>query len=198
MGGGKGGDTMSRLVRMVCLQALGLAPALSAMATDNDCIISNNPAVSKESGPGAEITVGIESRGCVDKTASIVGAQAEPAAHDTDPDSVVGKTWQWEASITPVEKVTVPNPERYTILLTKDGKLQARFDCNRGGGDYRMSEGRLSFGPMLSTRMACPQDSLAGSFMSDLAKVNSFFIQDGKLFLKLEGDNGVMHFCPLP
>jgi len=182
---------------MVCLLALGLVPALSAMAANDDCIISNDPALSK-SGTGAEATVGIESSGCAEKKVGDVGGQAEPAAHDTDPGSVVGKTWQWEASITPVEKMTVPNPERYTILLTKDGKLQARFDCNRGGGDYKISAGRLSFGPMRSTRMACPPDSLDGFFMNDLAKVNSFFVQDGKLFLELEGNSGTMHFCPFP
>jgi heat shock protein HslJ len=198
MEGGEGGATMRRLLRMVCFLALGLAPSLSAMATDNDCIISDDSALSKESGPGAEISVGNESRCCVDKKAGDVGNQADPAAHETDPGSVVGKTWQWAASITAVEKVTVPNPDRYTILLTKDGKLQARFDCNRGGGDYKVSAGRLSFGPMLSTRMACPPDSLDGFFMSGLAKVNSFFVQDGKLFLELEGDGGTMHFCPAP
>ncbi len=194
MEGGKGGAVMRRLLKMVCLLALGLAPALSAMAENDDCIISNEPAPSKESGTSVEATVGIESRVCVEKKAGDVGAQAKPATHDTDPGSVVGKTWQWEGSITPVEKMTVPNPERYTILLTKDGKLQARFDCNRGGGDYKISAGMLSFGPMFSTRMACPPDSLDGFFMSNLAKVNSFFVQDGKLFLKLEEDSDTMCF----
>ncbi len=185
---------MRRVLRMVCLLAFGLAPALSAMAANDDCMISNDPAT----GTGVEATLGIESGSCSDKKAGDVGAQAEPAAHDTDPDSVMGKTWRWEASLSPVEKVTVPNPERYTILLAKDGKLQARFDCNRGGGDYKMSAGSLTFGPMFSTRMACPPDSLDGSFMSALAKVNSFFVQDGKLFLELEGDSGVMRFCSFP
>jgi heat shock protein HslJ len=189
---------MRRLLRMLCLLALGLAPALSAMAANDDCIISNDPALRKESGTGAEATVGIESRGCAEKKAGDVGGQAEPAAQDTDPGSAVGKTWQWEASSTAVEQVTVPNPERYTILLTKDGKLQARFDCNRGGGDYKISAGRLTFGPMFSTRMACPADSLDGSFMRGLEKATSFFVQDGKLFLELEGDGGTMRFCPFP
>jgi heat shock protein HslJ len=58
------------------------------------------------------------------------------------------------ATITPVEKITVQNPERYTIHLNSAGKAQIRFDCNRGGGTYEISGGRFSFGPMLSTRMA--------------------------------------------
>ena len=32
--------------------------------------------------------------------------------------AVLGKTWQWGETITPVEKITVANAEQYTILLT--------------------------------------------------------------------------------
>jgi heat shock protein HslJ len=116
----------------------------------------------------------------------------------TDPQSVSNKTWQWVSTITPVEKVTVTDPERYTIMLTEDGKLQARFDCNRGGGEYEISEGKLSFGPLMSTRMACPEDSLDGPFMRDLQRVASFFLQDGLLYLELPYDSGTMKFRPAP
>ena len=69
---------------------------------------------------------------------------------------VIGKAWQWVATVTPAEKISVPASERYTILLMADGKAQAQFDCNRGGGGYTIAEGELSFGPMMSTRMALP------------------------------------------
>jgi len=113
-----------------------------------------------------------------------------------DPQALLNKTWQWVSTITPVEKITVPDPERYTIRLTDEGKVQARFDCNRGGGSYKISAGRLSFGPLLSTRMACPEDSLDGPFMRDLQRVVSFFIQDGNLYLELPLDSGTMRFRP--
>ncbi|MGB6281815.1 MAG: META domain-containing protein [Syntrophobacteria bacterium] len=114
----------------------------------------------------------------------------------TDPQSVFSKTWQWIATITPVERITVQNPERYTIVLTDEGKLQARFDCNRGGGEYKISAGKLSFGPLMSTRMACPPDSLDGPFMRDLQRVTSFFVQDGLLYLEMPYDSGTMKFRP--
>jgi len=59
--------------------------------------------------------------------------------------------WQWVATITPAETVAVADPERYTILLRADGKVQARFDCHRGGGGYTIADGALSFGPLIST-----------------------------------------------
>ncbi|MDH3358058.1 MAG: META domain-containing protein [Desulfobacteraceae bacterium] len=120
------------------------------------------------------------------------------AERSMDSRRVLNKTWQWELTITPVEKIDVPNPERHTILLTAEGKVQARFDCNRGGGNYEISSGKLSFGPLLSTRMACPPDSLDSQFMKDLQRVTSFFLQDGNLYLELPFDSGTMKFRPAP
>jgi heat shock protein HslJ len=124
--------------------------------------------------------------------------QTASAGRSTDPQDVLGKTWEWVGTITPVEKITVSNPERYTISLTDDGKLQARFDCNRGGGEYKISAGKLSFGPLLSTRMACPPGTLDGPYMRDLQRVVSFFIQDGDLYLELPLDSGTMLFRAAP
>ena len=114
----------------------------------------------------------------------------------TDPQAILNKTWQWESTITPVEKIAVPAPERYTIILQADGRAQVRFDCNRGGGEFKISPGKLSFGPLLSTRMACPPDSLDSAFMRDLQRVVSFFVDSGRLYLELPDDSGTMTFRP--
>jgi heat shock protein HslJ len=114
----------------------------------------------------------------------------------TDPQTILGKTWQWESTMTPVKKITVPDPVRYTIILTDNGKLQARFDCNRGGGEFKISPGKLSFGPLFSTRMACPPDTLDSLFMRDLQRVVSFFVDNGALYLELPYDSGTMKFRP--
>ena len=121
-----------------------------------------------------------------------------PTGRTKDPRFVRNRTWEWVGTITPVEKTTVPEPGRYTIRMTDDGKVQARFDCNRGGGAYEISEGKLSFGPLLSTRMACPEDSLEGLFLKDLQRVASFFVQDGHLYLEMPYDSGTMRFRPAP
>jgi len=118
--------------------------------------------------------------------------------HTTEPQSILGETWQWEATVTPVEKVTVPSPERYTILLQDDGTVRIRIDCNRGSGNYTIAAGQLTFGPLVSTRMACPPDSMDAPFMRDLQRVSSFFVQDGKLYLELPFDSGTMRFRRAP
>jgi heat shock protein HslJ len=126
------------------------------------------------------------------------GVLPDQNTRSTDPQSVLNKTWQWVSTITSVKKITALEPERYTILLKADGKAQIRFDCDRGGGEVQISPGKLSFGPLMSTRMACPSDTLDGPFMRDLQRVASFFVQDGLLYLELPYDSGTMKFRPAP
>lgn len=124
------------------------------------------------------------------------GASPARQAHDDDPQAILNHTWQWEATTTPVDTIAVSAPERYTLRLGADGRAQIRFDCNRGGGAYEIAPGRLSFGPLMSTRMACPPDSQDSVFMRDLQRVVSFFASDGRLYLELSYDSGTMRFRP--
>ena len=121
------------------------------------------------------------------------GQPASPT-RSHDPQAVVGKTWQWQDTVTPVKKIHVPQPERYTLRFDEKGHVQARFDCNRGGGSYLISEAKLSFGPMISTRMACPENSLDNIFMKQLKDVNSFFLEGDSLYLELPVDSGPLRF----
>ena len=128
--------------------------------------------------------------------AACATASSVQGGRSTDPQVILNKTWQWESTITPVEKIAVPAPERYTIILQADGRAQVRFDCNRGGGEFKISPGKLSFGPLLSTRMACPPGSLDSAFMQDLQRVVSFFVEKGTLFLEMPYESGAMKFRP--
>ena len=126
------------------------------------------------------------------------GGHPGATSRSTDSHLLLNKTWQWEATMTPAETISVSDPDRYTIRFLADGQLQARFDCNRGGGSYTISAGKLSFGPMMSTRMACLPDSQDGPFMRDLQRVTSFFVEEGTLYLELPYDSGTMHFREAP
>jgi heat shock protein HslJ len=134
--------------------------------------------------------VGLILAGCAGKPSS------QENTHRTDPQVVLGRTWEWESTTNPVEKIVVPEPERFTVWLGADGRAQMRFDCNRGGGAIEISPGRLSFGPLMSTRMACPPDSLDHVFMRDLQRVTSFFLRNDRLYLELLYDSGTMKFRP--
>ena len=132
--------------------------------------------------------------GCDDSKETDKAKTGAAAEFVRDPAAITGIAWEWVSTTTPVERTVVEEPGRYTILLQPSGKLEAQFDCNRGGGDYEIAAGRLSFGPMFSTRIACPPDSLDAPFMRDLERVTSFFVRDGELFLEMPVDSGTLRF----
>ena len=127
-----------------------------------------------------------------------VPQEVQPTASErtSDPAAVIDKRWQWLGTTTPIETITAAEPDRYTIRLGADGRAEVRFDCNTGGGEYRIDTGSLQFGPLMSTRMACPPDSQDAEFSRQLEAVRIFFVEDGILYLDLFADSGTMRFGP--
>ena len=124
---------------------------------------------------------------------------APPAPRFSAPDLVVNRLWGWEQTETPVESFQSPDPKRFTLYLAADGKAQVTFDCNRGGGSYRIAQGTLSFSPLTSTKMACPVENapLDQRFSRQLQGVAGFFVQNGMLHLEVPMDGGTMRFSEL-
>jgi heat shock protein HslJ len=56
------------------------------------------------------------------------------AMEETTMSEIVGVTWKWQSMQTPVEKVTVDDPERHTLELGPDGRVNVLADCTRLGG----------------------------------------------------------------
>jgi len=46
------------------------------------------------------------------------------------------------------------------VQFKADGKLAGNGGCNRFFGSYRISGGKISFGPIGATRMACPAPAM--------------------------------------
>jgi len=111
-----------------------------------------------------------------------------------DVNELVGVVWQWVVTVTPVERFEASDPARYSVRFLTDGRMEAQFDCNRGGGSYEKSGNTLSFGPIMATRMACPQDTQDSLFMEQLDRISTYFISDGNLYLEMPYDSGTMHF----
>jgi heat shock protein HslJ len=121
---------------------------------------------------------------------------SDPPLRIRAPEAVTGKVWQWERTVTPVETVESPAPDRYTLELAPNGRLLVRADCNRGTGAYRIGTGTLAIGPIATTRMACPPGSLDASYLGDLHRAAGFFVEGGQLFIELPVDSGTMRFAP--
>ena len=71
------------------------------------------------------------------------------------------------------------------------GRLSGSGGCNRITGSYQLDGDRLTFGPIASTRMACPEAmDQEQAFLKALAAVRSYRIPGGTLEL-LDGSNVV-------
>lgn len=124
--------------------------------------------------------------------------QHSAAERSSDPAAILGKTWYWVSTQTPVERIEVNDPGRYTLLLHSGGEVELQVDCNRGRGAYKLDAGTLAMGPLISTRMACPEDTMDYIFLRQLENAAGFFIEGDHLYIDQKMDSGTMRFSASP
>jgi len=88
--------------------------------------------------------------------------------------------------------LTIEDPSVFTLMLTDDGKVSARADCNRGSGGYTISGNTLSIGPMASTRASCPTAPVDQQFLALLGGENIVTTSGGTL--QLSSPRGTLGF----
>jgi heat shock protein HslJ len=93
---------------------------------------------------------------------------------------------------------TTDHPAKYTLELQGDGRAMVRADCNRGSGSYRMEGRSLTFGPLATTRAACPPGSLSDRWLQQLGLVATFTERDGRLVLATRADGATLELQPAP
>lgn len=124
----------------------------------------------------------------------ISGGEEEAASEGMKLD---GTKWQWVATQTPVGKIEVKEPSKYTLEFMADGKAAILADCNRGTGTFKAEGASLSFSPFAVTKMACPAGSQDARFLKDLEYVRIMKMEGDKLFLDLFADGGTMEFTKI-
>lgn len=125
-------------------------------------------------------------------------AESETAEDEMANNPLTGTVWGWTRTEYGNDTVVeAADPSRYTLTFEGDDNLAVLLDCNRGRGTYTLDGSSLSFGPIASTRMACPGDSQADRFAQDLENVVSFVLDGDVLALSLWADGGIMFFSPL-
>jgi heat shock protein HslJ len=94
--------------------------------------------------------------------------------------------------ITSINGTEIPASQG-ALVSFGDGRMSGTVGCNRLGSDYTYAAGKLGFGPVMSTRMACqePLSSQEYSFVSLIGSAASTsFSSDGSLILT--GKNGAV------
>lgn len=128
------------------------------------------------------------------------------AGHAVAAPPLEGSAWQLRAIASTdgaPGRTEIAVPAVFTLAFGADGAAFFRIDCNRGRGAWKAapssdpSAGVLEFGPLATTRMACPPGSLDQRVMRDLALVRSYRLKDGVLYLSLMDDGGVYEWTPV-
>jgi len=110
------------------------------------------------------------------------------------PGFIQGVTFQWIEGMflparTPIE---FKNPKAFTITFGMDGKVSGTTDCNSFSGDYQVgSDGAITFGPFMSTKMYC-DGSQEAEFLNMLAKVARYQGESQMNVLILESEEMMM------
>lgn len=106
-----------------------------------------------------------------------------------------GVVWQWEQFAGGDDSLVTPaTPSRYTLSFLPDAKLAVQADCNRARGSWSALNSQLELKVGGMTRAMCPEGSLSNDFVEDLGFVRSHVFRDGKLYLSLMADAGIMTF----
>jgi len=73
---------------------------------------------------------------------------------------IEGTLWVVDGIVSGEAVSSVPAGVTASLRIV-DGQAEVRFGCNSGGGPVEVTSDRLTFGPMISTKMACGPDAMA-------------------------------------
>lgn len=104
--------------------------------------------------------------------------------------------WELQTFETGGNTVTVPNPERYTVEFTDEGRAAIQADCNRCTGAYEANGNSLSIGPLGCTRAFCGPVSFFDEYVAALEIASSYRRSGDELTISYNG--GTMRFEVLP
>lgn len=109
--------------------------------------------------------------------------------------SVTDIVWQWTETITPVEKISVDDPAKYTLQLLSDGQVRILADCNSATTSYSLEGQSLKISePMAMTMAFCGEDSLSDEFVRELTASAIHFMDGEDLMIDMMADGGTMRF----
>lgn len=129
---------------------------------------------------------------------SVTDPEGVPVVNAPSPEpTLTGIPWQWVSTTNPATGPQyVTDPTRYAILFNDDSTANIRADCNNVSATYVAVSSNINIELGPSTRVACPEDSQADTFLQQLNDAAIYFIDGGNLYIDLPADAGTMRFVP--
>ncbi|HVN71567.1 MAG TPA: META domain-containing protein [Desulfomonilia bacterium] len=124
-------------------------------------------------------------------------AWGEAAPHLVRNPTVTGTVWRLAQIQYANNTALAPDdPAKYALILSQDGTVTVRADCNRGMGTYLMAGNYLVMRKLAYTHMICMENSLFDQYTKALESAESCAIHEGDLYITLQTDSGIMKFEP--
>jgi heat shock protein HslJ len=150
--------------------------------------------------------VGVDMLRSVSWLAVVVAAVAGCAGQDA-PRTLEGTSWRLLQieSMDDAQGVTpIADPDAVTVSFGEDGTAAFQLDCNSGSGSFSAeptgdgATGSLTFGPIATTLMGCPEPSPAPDIGAALPHVRGYTFKDDQLHMSLMADGGILSWAALP
>jgi putative lipoprotein len=103
----------------------------------------------------------------------------------------------WEGFTHPTQGHEIEHPHLYTLYFRANGSYEVMADCNRASGSYITDGSKVRLEAGAATLADCGPDSLSDEFIQNLGAAAIHFFKDGKLFIDLSADGGIMQFGPI-
>jgi heat shock protein HslJ len=105
--------------------------------------------------------------------------------------------WVWKyTTYADKSKTITPNNERFVLKFATNGQMSSATDCNSVSGKYtpKINQG-ITFGPLMSTLMACTEETLESEYVTELSSVVLYTLPTkAELNLHLANNAGTMVF----
>lgn len=94
------------------------------------------------------------------------------------------------------------DPSLYIMKLNSDGTVHMQLNCNYANGSWSAipgsdnRSGQFTFGPLTSTRVLCPPQSMDEHIVSQAQYIRGYILKDGRLYLSLMADGGIYAWEP--
>jgi len=124
---------------------------------------------------------------------TVTGPSVAPAAPAASLAIETNAVWHLRSIATADGAIhVIDDSSLFTLMLTDDGKVAARVDCNRASGGYTIGGNTVSIGPLASTKAYCGTASLDSEFLTLLGGVTTASVSGTTL--QLSSPRGTLSF----
>ena len=134
------------------------------------------------------------------KVTSLKPAEAAAAAKPPQTSPAPASLWGSEWILEDLAGAGVVDRAQATLAFPETNRVAGKASCNRFSGTAEIDGGKLKLGPLVSTRMACPEALMnqETKYLAALETAERFEVQDSTLLVYCKGREKPLRFTKAP